>query len=209
MRESSPYIKYSMHTWRGWLKNDIPFRHLWYQKRSCYSYQWYRCCCNFIRMLWGWKSRIGCMARNGCLLQQYSEVQKCHQIVPKVWKTLSKALLGFHALTGSDYSASFSRRGKVAPFKKLEKKWILSDSTRESWQLWIYIWRSHGPNRKICMSNVRLPKILINWWSKTRNICSKISIEKKGKNLFAKNLHSNIFPPCKRVLQTSNKLHRR
>ena len=50
--------------------------------------------------------------------QRYINVTKLYQ---KLGKTLSKALLGFHALTGSDYSASFSRRGKVSPFKKLEK----------------------------------------------------------------------------------------
>ena len=46
--------------------------------------------------------------------QRYINVTKLYQ---KLGKTLSKALLGFHALTGSDYSASFLRRGKVAPFK--------------------------------------------------------------------------------------------
>ena len=39
----------------------------------------------------------------------------------KLGETLSKSLLAYHALSGCDYTASFCRRGKVKPFKVLEK----------------------------------------------------------------------------------------
>ena len=36
-------------------------------------------------------------------------------------RNLCKALPGYHALTGSDFTASFSGKGKVNPLKKLKK----------------------------------------------------------------------------------------
>ena len=35
---------------------------------------------------------------------------------------LTIALLGFHALTGCDYTSSFNRKGKIQPFKRLESQ---------------------------------------------------------------------------------------
>ena len=43
------------------------------------------------------------------------------QLQAHLGEILCKSLPGFHALTGSDYSPSFSRKGKQAPFKKLMK----------------------------------------------------------------------------------------
>ena len=40
-------------------------------------------------------------------------------IIP--WSDHCPALPGFHAFTGSDYTASFSRKGKVRPLALLEK----------------------------------------------------------------------------------------
>ena len=39
----------------------------------------------------------------------------------KLGPTLSKALPGLHARTSSDYTAAFSRKGKIKPFVQLEK----------------------------------------------------------------------------------------
>ena len=41
---------------------------------------------------------------------------------------LCKSLLGFHALTGCDYTASFNRKGKVKPFKMLQKNPSIQDA---------------------------------------------------------------------------------
>ena len=35
---------------------------------------------------------------------------------------ITEALLGFHALTGCDYTSSFHRKGKIQPFKRLESQ---------------------------------------------------------------------------------------
>ena len=130
--------------------------------------------------------------------QRYINVTKLYQ---KLGKTLSKALLGFHALTGSDYSASFSRRGKVAPFKNWKKnescqtalgnlgnsEYISEEVTA---QIEKFVCQMYGYPKFSSIDEVRLEIFVAKYRSK-----------KREKSLFAKNLHSNIFPPCKRVLQ--------
>ena len=49
---------------------------------------------------------------------QYILITKIFQ---KLGKKLSRSLLALHALTVCDYTASFSRKGKVHPLKHLEK----------------------------------------------------------------------------------------
>ena len=48
----------------------------------------------------------------------YNNIDKINN---QLGESLCKALPTYHALTGCDYSASFSRKGKVQPFKILEK----------------------------------------------------------------------------------------
>ena len=43
------------------------------------------------------------------------------KIFQNLGKKLSRSLLALHALTSCDYTASFSRKGKVLPLKHLEK----------------------------------------------------------------------------------------
>ena len=50
-------------------------------------------------------------------LRYISVDQMCYDLGEKLFK----ALPAYHAFTGSDYSASFSRKGKREPFKKLER----------------------------------------------------------------------------------------
>ena len=44
-----------------------------------------------------------------------------HEIFQNLGKKLSRSLLALHTLIGCDYTASFSRKGKVRPLKHLEK----------------------------------------------------------------------------------------
>lgn len=44
-----------------------------------------------------------------------------NQLYKKLGESVSKALPAFHALTGCDYNPSFFKRGKTAPFHKLQK----------------------------------------------------------------------------------------
>ena len=44
-----------------------------------------------------------------------------HEIFQNLGKKLSRSLLALRTLIGCDYTASFSRKGKVRPLKHLEK----------------------------------------------------------------------------------------
>ena len=88
-------------------------------------------------------------------------------------------------LTGSDYLASFSRRGKVAPLKKLKK----NESCLTA--LW-YLGHSEYISYFFCqmIDAVRLELF-----------CNEISTEQRETSSYANNLLSNIFPLCQRILQ--------
>ena len=48
-------------------------------------------------------------------------------------RNLCNALPGYHALTGSDFTASFSSKGK--PIEEIEKE---QDSFESSWRTWVF-----------------------------------------------------------------------
>ena len=60
----------------------------------------------------------------------------------KLRSTLSRALLGLHALTGSDYTVAFSRKGKITRFVQIKKH-------RRSTCLWIF-----GVSEEVSPENV-------------------------------------------------------
>ena len=66
-------------------------------------------------------------------LRYVSEDQLCENL----GESLCNALPAYHAFTGSDYTAAFCRKGKVRPFKKLEKderlNWHLLDWEARTW----------------------------------------------------------------------------
>ena len=45
----------------------------------------------------------------------------CTELAEVLDQDLCKALPGFHAFTGCDYTAAFYRRGEARPFKLMEK----------------------------------------------------------------------------------------
>ena len=63
-----------------------------------------------------------------------------NNIYAKLGSKLCKALPAFHAFTGCDYTACFSRKGKVRPFKLLEK----NDEAQE-------VFGSIGEEEKVCV----------------------------------------------------------
>ena len=58
---------------------------------------------------------VGLYAKNSL---RYTDVTK---LFNKLWKDLCRALPAFYVFTGSDYTAAFSRKGKLRPLKTLEK----------------------------------------------------------------------------------------
>ena len=58
---------------------------------------------------------VGLYAKNGL---RYIDVRK---LFKKLGKDFCRALPAFDIFTGSDYTAAFSRKGKIRPLKTLEK----------------------------------------------------------------------------------------
>ena len=51
-----------------------------------------------------------------------------NQIYRKLGEKFCEALPAYHAFSGCDYTASFNRKGKVRPFKILEKDGLAQDA---------------------------------------------------------------------------------
>ena len=73
------------------------------------------CCLEDIRVSINVSLEVGLYAKNSL---RYIDVRK---LFNKLGKDLCRALPAFHAFTGSDYTAAFSRKGKICPLKTLEK----------------------------------------------------------------------------------------
>ena len=54
--------------------------------------------------------------------RRFISISGIFETLNKTSPGLTIALLGFHALTGCDYTSSFNRRGKMQPFKRLESQ---------------------------------------------------------------------------------------
>ena len=52
--------------------------------------------------------------------RRYIDISGIAENLNKTSPCLPEALLGFHALTGCDFTSSFNRKGKIQPFKRLE-----------------------------------------------------------------------------------------
>jgi len=70
-------------------------------------------CHKFLSTLW---MDIGTASKNN--RRYVSKTAICNELGPD----LCAALPTFHAFTGSDYTSAFVRKGKVRPFKTLEKQ---------------------------------------------------------------------------------------
>ena len=119
----------------------------------------------------------------------------------KLGETLSKSLLAYHAISGCDYTASFCRRGKVKPFKVLEKdenmqdilyemgnQEELSENTVE--KLEEFVCRIYGKNKTKKVNNARTDIFLEKY--RTKNVEDRLSNVKR--------LDGSMMPPCLKVL---------
>ena len=62
--------------------------------------------------------------------QRYMNINKLHQYLEA---KICCALPAYHAFTGWDYTSSFVNKGKVKPFKLLQKKWSSARCTDRPW----------------------------------------------------------------------------
>ena len=58
---------------------------------------------------------VGLYAKNSL---RYIDLKK---LFNRLWKDLCRALPAFHVFSGSDYTAAFSRKGKIRPLKTFQK----------------------------------------------------------------------------------------
>ena len=111
-----------------------------------------------------------------------------------------KSLIGYHALTGCDYTASFCRKGKVKPLKILEKNedfqkaltaFAFSEVNEETLEvIESYVCRMYGKTKLNKINDVRVQEFLGKYRPKNDN--ERLSCVKK--------LDGTMLPPCQKVL---------
>ena len=122
--------------------------------------------------------------------------QMYHQLGP----ILCKALPGFHAFTGTDYSAAFSRRGKVTPFKKLQKNLSAQKAFGNLGKEERVSEHDMASIEKFVCAMYGFPQLSLIDAVRLEIFLRKYKVNTKQTNLFAKKLQSYSFPPCQRVL---------
>ena len=86
---------------------------------------------------------------------RYIDIRK---LFNKLWKDLSRFLPAFHVFTGSDYTATFSNKGKICALKTLEKH----KQFKLYWRhgiLWYYTRRRIQSNLKVYLCLIWKTKI--------------------------------------------------
>ena len=123
-----------------------------------------------------------------------------NNLFSKLGPTLCKALPGYHAFSGCDYSASFSRKGKIRPYKILEKN---DDVQRAFGSLGVcevispdvlqilekIVCQMYGFTNSVSINDVRLQIFLKKYRSKSGKPISSV-----------KRMDGAFLPPCSRVL---------
>lgn len=115
-----------------------------------------------------------------------------------IGETFCKALPAYHAFTGCDYTASFSRKGKVMPLKILEKDLRaqhtfaaigIMNMDENAYQVFEqFVCRMYGQKGVSSVDDART-NIFFSKYRSTKNRPS-----------FAKKLDGSAMPPCRRVL---------
>jgi len=128
--------------------------------------------------------------------QRFIDVNGLHDLLGE---QLCKSLLAYHTLTGSDYTASFSRKGKVRPLKLLEKnhdaqkalaKIAFSDEINQETLATIekFVCQIYGKKRVNEVNAVRLEIFMEKHKPRQSNLS------------YAKKLDASMLPPCKKFL---------
>ena len=126
------------------------------------------------------------------------------EICSMLGSSLCAALPGFHALTGSDYTSSFVRKGKVRPFKNLQNQTAtqnacammarntdVPDDTKAA--LMNFTASMYGANQKWSLNECRYQKFI-----------SASGPKGHGKNLLAnlRGIDASSLPPCENEVTT-------
>ena len=126
-----------------------------------------------------------------------------NRLFDQVGEPLCKALPFYHAFTGCDYTSSFNWKGKIKPFKLLEKNPELqeaflnpshSDSISDDIKSIIesIVCQMHGRKKTNSVDQARL-EIFVTKYKPKKGSASLNQIQ-------AKKLDSSIMPPCSKVL---------
>ena len=107
---------------------------------------------------------------------------------------LSKSLLFFHALTGCDYTSSFSKNGKVRPFKIPEKNTSAQEtfsqfSLKQFVLVVKFVCTIYEMSKRSSVNELKLDTFLQKY--KLKNLENPISCVKK--------MDSSFLPPCSAI----------
>ena len=130
--------------------------------------------------------------------QRFIEIDALHQ---KLGNDVCRSLLGFHALTGCDYTASFSRRGKVKPLKIIKKNLDFQEVLKSFSEDVIEVTdQRYKVMEKLVCTMYGKPKL-----SSVNDVRMQLFLEKyrpvRGQTNVtgAKKLDASMMPPCKEV----------
>ncbi|XP_044760188.1 uncharacterized protein LOC123317646 isoform X1 [Coccinella septempunctata] len=126
-----------------------------------------------------------------------------NDIYTNLGDVLSKALPAYHAFTGSDYTASFARKGKIKPFRIIEEYPNIANifasfehsqeiSEEQIQGIEKFVCCMYGRHNANSVDKVRLDLFLRNhggFVSQAKNPLDKV-----------KNFDGSLMPPCKKVL---------
>ena len=126
-----------------------------------------------------------------------------NQLFDQLVEPLGKALTFYHAFTGCDYTSSFNRKGKIKPFKLLQKNPELQDALLNlSYSEGIsddiksiiesFVCQMYGRKKTNSVDQARL-EIFVTKYKPKKGSASLNQIQ-------AKKLDSSIMPPCSKVL---------
>ena len=126
-----------------------------------------------------------------------------NQLFDQLGEPLCKALPFYYAFTGCDYTSSFNRKGKIKPFKLLEKNPELQDALLNlSYSEGIsddiksiiesFVCQMYGRKKTNSVDQARL-EIFVTKYKPKKGSASLNQIE-------AKKLDSSIMSPCSKVL---------
>ena len=125
-----------------------------------------------------------------------------NQLFDQLVEPLCKALTFYHAFTGCDYTSSFNRKGKIKPFKLLQKNPELqeaflnlshSEGTSDDIKSIIesFVCQMYGRKKTNSVDQARL-EIFVTKYKPKKGSASLNQIQ-------AKKLDSSIMPPCLKV----------
>lgn len=131
--------------------------------------------------------------------QRYISINSIHA---KIGEILCKSLPAYHAFSGCDYTASFSRKGKVRPLKILENdvkaqhafiELGVEEEVKElTYQiLENYLCKVYGKKTLQCINDVRTEVFFDKYRPKGN----------KDRISCVKNLDGSMMPPCSKVLK--------